>query len=126
VPVLNVLGIPAELQNDPALAEFLLAKLPEAAASVPEMEITPGLVTAFAPGDLLDMDLSNEIIVIILGLFGPPKKPKRTPDVLERFAQALCDCVVEFAQKHVSQCGMIEVFDAKDPNNCFADWRKPA
>jgi hypothetical protein len=125
VPVLNIYGIPAELQNDHRLREFLLVKLPKAASSVPEMEITPELVTTFAPGDLLDEGLGNEIIVTALGLFGPPKRPKRTDQVLDRFAKAVRDCAVEFAQAHVPQCEMVEVFDAKNPNGCFADWRRP-
>lgn len=122
VPVLTVYGIPAELQNSLALRALLLEKLPEAASSVPEMEISPDLVTAFAPGDLLDKGLGNEVIVTILGLFS---RTKRTAEVLEWFAQAIRDCVVEFAQANVDNCCMVEVFDVKNPDACFADWRRP-
>jgi hypothetical protein len=126
VPVHLVYGIPSELRDSEELRKFIMLELPEAAASVPEMGITNKLVSVFAPGDLLNYGLGNEIVVMVQGLFSRTKRPGRTAGVLQRFAEAICDCTVKFALANVPNCEMVEVFDPNNPDECFADWRKPA
>lgn len=122
MPILILHGIPRELADSDALRTFVLTDLPEAASSIPEMGITPDVVTTFVPGDLLSQSLGEEVILFVEGLF---MRDERTPAVRQKFAKALCDCVVEFVRKHVPNCRMVEVIPrSQQPDDGFADWRK--
>lgn len=122
MPVLTVLGIPTDLRNTDELKHLALVRLPEAASSVPEMKITPDLVTVYVPGDLIDKGLGDEIIVFIEGLF---MREERTPEARQGLANAVRDCVVEWAQEHVLNCKTIEVIPrSQRPDDGFANWQK--
>lgn len=117
-----VYGIPKKLRNTDELSYFALKQLPEAVASIPEMGITTDLVSVFMPADMLDEDLGSEIIVFAEGLF---MRDERTPEVRQKFADAVRDSVVEFALEYVPRCKMVEVVPrSQQPDDGFADWRK--
>lgn len=86
------------------------------------MGITSDKVRVFAPANLVEAALGTEIIVFVEGLF---MRGSRTPEVRQRFANAVRDCVVEFVEKHLPQCRMVEVIPrSQRPDDGFADWQR--
>jgi hypothetical protein len=117
---MTLYGIPRELADSDALRNFVLKQLPAAASSVPEMGITPDVVTTYVPGDLLSKGLGEEVILFVEGLF---MRKERTAEVRQRFAEAVRDCVVEFVREHVPNCTMVEIIPrSQRPDDGFADW----
>lgn len=122
MPLLQVLGIPPQLHDHLEVATFRHEDLPAAAASIDEMTVTTDMVTVTMPTD--PGVKGDKVIVLILGLFRK-KRPQRTDVVLERFAEALCDCTIEMVIATLPNCTKIEVFDPANIDICFADWTRP-
>ncbi len=122
MPVLTIYGMPPDLKDSSALTHLVLEELPRAVAAVEELGVKPGQVTAFVPSDLVNEALGEEIIVFIEGLW---MRKERTPEVRQRLADAVLDCMRRFAEEHVFRCEMIEVIPrSQRPEDGFADWRK--
>jgi len=123
VPTVIVYGIPASLRGDAKLRELVWKDLPVAAASVAEMDIDPQKVVVFAPDSLESNTDGTEIVVFVEGLF---VRPQRTPEVLQRFADAICDCVANFATQALPSCRKVEIIPrSQQSSDGFAYWKKP-
>lgn len=97
----TVSGIPTRLRNTEALRALLIIRIPEAIKAcdnVPGFAINAGEVYCFAPADLLDDGLGDEIMVEVLG--GNPSVTRW----LGNLARAVAVCVAAFAQEHVPEC----------------------
>ena len=102
--IIQVMGVPELSQEG---LKMLRGKLKYEATKIKELEISVGDVTVFFLPNLIKDDLGEEIIIFVRDLF---KKPKRTPKVRQRLAEALVLAVKPFVKKVLPQCKMIEVF----------------
>ena len=84
---------------------------------VPVLGINHDEVSIFYPNDFQQEGLGQELIARIDGLF---IKPERTEEVITNLREAICNCLEEFALKHVPQCYYIEAFVASmvKPEDC--------
>lgn len=123
MPVLTLYGIPRNLRDRPQLLDELVdVWLPEAVASIPEMKITTSQVTVFIPDDLRTRRPRTKLIVFIEGLW---MREERTPEVRQRLADAVRDCLEEFVLTFLPECELIEVIPrSQRPGDGFAQWRR--
>ena len=123
MPVILLLGIPAGLEDSEGLKGLILEKLPQAVAGIVELGLETKQVVTFAPRDLLQEGLGNEIIAFIDGLY---TLPERTQEVKMHLAQAVCQALIEFKDWCLPECTMIEVFTRSldTSSEGFASWEK--
>lgn len=108
MPILFVYGInPRDYQDQERLGVFC-EELKEVVAGVPELKISPELVTCFFPGDNLKAGLGEEIVILVEGLF---TRPERTPDVREKLAQAIVCFTRRFFPKTILAECFVQAFD---------------
>lgn len=91
MPVIIVYGMPRVGEGLPELIQ----ELQDATAAIQELELEPKHVSVFFPADQCDHGLGEEIIAIVEGLFN---KPRRTPEVRKRLADALLARLVHFSK----------------------------
>ncbi len=92
MPIITVQGLPADT-NEQAL-QSLYRACAARVALIKELKLTSTRqLTFFFPPDMMALDLGQEIIVTVDGLF---VKPERTPEVRNRLAEALGETVKEY------------------------------
>lgn len=97
----TVSGLPARLRNTPELRDLLINQIPEAIKAcdhVPGVRLDAGEIYCFAPADLLDEGLGEEILVDVIG--GNPSITRW----LGNLSLAVTVCVARFAERHVPEC----------------------
>jgi hypothetical protein len=99
MPILVVYGIPSDATQKKL--ESFCGSLIKAVYTIPELELKPGDISVFFPGDLMHSGLGEEIIIFVEGLF---EKPERTEDVRQRLAKDL----IAVAYKYFSSSNLIE------------------
>jgi hypothetical protein len=122
MPTIIVHGIPSNLKGTPALSDFVRKHLPAAAASIPEMKISAAMVDVFIAEHMASNTQGKSITVTIEDLF---RRPERTAEALERFAEAIRDCIVNFARTRVHSCRKIQVVPRfQDAGNGYTYWEE--
>ncbi|MFH1253119.1 MAG: hypothetical protein V1664_02180 [Candidatus Uhrbacteria bacterium] len=127
MPVVKVYGLPSKLANDNEgkfVLTALIVKIREAVAGVKELGIDDDQVSVFCIPSFGGVELGEEIIVEITGLF---KKPERTHGVLQRVAEAVAGVVRDRISPILPRFRMVEVFlfPFDTEANGFAAWNKP-
>ena len=102
MPIIEVKGIP---DGTPKL-EQLLEDIRTAVASVAELRVSREQVTVFLDRDHVQKGLGEELCVYIIGLY---RRNDRTPEVLNRLAQAIAGVLDSFARVHLPQCTCVEI-----------------
>jgi hypothetical protein len=102
MPILIVYGLPKNVSD----LDKLTNELRESVVAYPQFKLTAQQVTVFYPADCLDEGLGEEVIVFVEGLF---KKPERTREVRQQWADSLRDLIILFAKHHLPQCQLVEV-----------------
>lgn len=120
MPLILIYGLDQnEVLDSEELELFLEDDLPQAASSVPEMRITPDLVSAFA---IDAISYHKDVIVLVEGLF---QREERTPEVLQLFTDSILACVRAFVEKN-QIFGRIEVIPrTQRPTDGFAGYSQP-
>ena len=118
MPVLIVYGMSAETSG----YGKLINNLQSATANVLG-DIHPDDVSVFFPDDIVEVNLGDELICIIDGLF---RKPERTTILRRRLASAIVSVLRRFASEHIPQCGKIEAIISRfnQDTDGFAVWER--
>lgn len=101
------------------LKMFLEQDLPEAVASVEELDIDPSNVTVFAPEG--QTNNPSAVVIFVEGLF---QRPERTQEVLQRLAYEVREATVTFAESCLVDCEAIEVIlRSQNPIDGYSVWQ---
>lgn len=117
MPIVVVHGVNRRNQHDVKM--FLEHDLPEAVASVEELDIGPGNVTVFAPE--AQTNDPSAVVIFVEGLF---QRPERTQEVLQRLADEIRDATATFAESCLVDCEAIEVIlRSQNPIDGYSVWQ---
>ena len=102
---------------------LLIEDVQVAIASIKELGVTKDEISIFFPLDIVAKGLGKELICFV----HPLKKAERTPEILKKMTDAVRDRLVDFVEKNLPRCELIEVFpqpiDVKPED--VSDWRRP-
>lgn len=100
MPVITVLGIPANWKRDKIIPFW--KDIRSCVEKLPELALEPEQVSVFFPTDHLSVGLGEEIIIFVDGLFEKPERTKRT---INQYARILGRTAKQYFQD-----ALVEVF----------------